>query len=360
MKKLESELQKLKEKYPPMPDACYQGLMDAARSVKEEEKMKRFTFRTVLAAALILALTVAVALAAGQLGLKDMLGDSGYYAMPDSAEQALTDTEKKQFEVGPLSVTLVETLADGNLIYANTLAAAQTPAVLYTWSGDAMDSIDAMHAGALGVEGKISYAEAAQQKNLPLYRISSWLEYDAAYCGGEEMTEAVYGENGEVLCVFMAMTDPEALPEAVNAVLTVRVEECDPATGEPLEDRKWQIQEEITIPVHGVTAEKHYTWEGEGRLEGCTLQAVTARQTCAGVYLTVTLTADESADQDRLYDQLVFADENGVPFPAGISFTGKMDAERWPEMTMERMLGIDLPETMKIMNRDTGSEILLK
>lgn len=200
-----------------------------------------------------------------------------------------------------------------------------------------------------------------EKLRLPLMlQYAEGMTYDAAYCGGEEMTEAVYGENGEVLCVFMAMTNPETLPEAVNAVLTVRVEECDPATGEPLEGKKWQSREEITIPVHGVTAEKHYTWEDAGRLEGCTLQAVTARQTCAGVYLTVTLTADESADQDRLYDQLVFADENGVPFPGGISFTGKMDTECWPEMTMERMPGIDLPETMKIMNRDTGSEILLK
>ena len=90
MKMLENELQNLKEKFPAMTQACHQGLMDAARSVKEEEKMKRFTMRTVLVTALLLALTAAVALAAGQLGLKDLLGDYGTHALPSAALLSVT------------------------------------------------------------------------------------------------------------------------------------------------------------------------------------------------------------------------------------------------------------------------------
>ena len=42
----------LRDAFRPIPDACRDALMDAARSVREEEKMKRFTFRTVLIVAL--------------------------------------------------------------------------------------------------------------------------------------------------------------------------------------------------------------------------------------------------------------------------------------------------------------------
>ena len=112
MNRLERELQNLKDQFPPMPDACHQALMNAARSVKEEEKMKKFTMRTVLVTALILALTAAVALAAGQLGLKDLLGNHGTHALPSAAQEIMENSEKKTFHVGPVSVTLEETLAD--------------------------------------------------------------------------------------------------------------------------------------------------------------------------------------------------------------------------------------------------------
>ena len=364
MKTLERELQNLKEQFPPIPDTCHQALMDAARSVKEEETMKRFTMRTVLVTALILMLTVAAALAAGHLGLKDLLGDHGSHALPNAAQEILENSEKKTFTVGPLSVTLEETLADGYLVYANTLAKAKEPSVIFTWGCDPTDYIYPELAIALGLEERISYLDAAKTLKLPLYQVSSWLEYDAQYQDGEEMGAEVYGENGEVLCVFMAQTNPEKMPEVLEGVLHIRVEQWDLATGESMEGKEWQYEEKLSIPVQGVTAEKNYTWDGTGAIGDYTLQAMNAKQTCAGVYYTAVFKANESASQEAayvLYDALEWKDAAGNAFPAGISFSGAFDLEKWPEVTLGGMWGIDtLPDEMTVTDRENGSAIELK
>lgn len=352
MKMLENELQNLKEKFPDMPEACHQGLMDAARSVKEEEKMKKFTMRTVLVTALILALTAAVALAAGQLGLKDLLGDHGSYALPTAAQEIMENSEKKTFTLGPVSVTLEETLADGYLIYANTLVTAKEPSVLFTWGCDPTDYIYPELAAALGLEGRISYLDAAKQLKLPLYRISSWLEYDYQYQDGEEMSAEVYGENGEVLCVFMAQTDPEKMPEILDGTLHIRVEQWDLDAGESMTGKEWSREEKLSIPVQGVTAEKKYAWEGKGKLGEFTLTEVIAQKTCAGVYYTAVFKADDGANRDAahaLYNALNWMDMEGNAFPAGVSFSGEFDLEAWPRVTLGGMWGIDdLPDSMKL------------
>ena len=57
----------LQDAFPSMPDECRNALMTAARSVKEEEPVKRITVRTRLIAACIIIATAAIAMAAGQI-----------------------------------------------------------------------------------------------------------------------------------------------------------------------------------------------------------------------------------------------------------------------------------------------------
>ena len=57
----------LRSAFAPMPAETRNALMNAARSVKEEEPVKKAAFRTVLIAACVIVATMAVAMAAGQI-----------------------------------------------------------------------------------------------------------------------------------------------------------------------------------------------------------------------------------------------------------------------------------------------------
>ena len=62
----------LRNAFKPTPDKCHNALMTAARSVKEEEPVKRATIRTILIAACIILATMAIAVAAtNSFGWKD-------------------------------------------------------------------------------------------------------------------------------------------------------------------------------------------------------------------------------------------------------------------------------------------------
>ena len=89
----------LKQAFPPMPDDCFQALMHAARSVKEEEPMKKTSFRTVLIAVSLIILTMAVALAANDLGIISFM-DRFRARLPESALDLMAKTENN-LAVGP-------------------------------------------------------------------------------------------------------------------------------------------------------------------------------------------------------------------------------------------------------------------
>jgi hypothetical protein len=57
----------LRDAFAPMPEEAHDALMSAARSVKEDEPVKKAAFRTVLIAACVIVATMAVAMAAGQI-----------------------------------------------------------------------------------------------------------------------------------------------------------------------------------------------------------------------------------------------------------------------------------------------------
>jgi len=69
--KRETELLNLRNAFPDEPESCHEALVQAARSVREDEPVKKVTFRAVLIAALIIAAMMAVAVAANNAGLVD-------------------------------------------------------------------------------------------------------------------------------------------------------------------------------------------------------------------------------------------------------------------------------------------------
>jgi hypothetical protein len=351
----------LKDAFPPMPDTYHAALMNAARSAKEEKNMKRASFRAVLIAAAILVATMVVAFAASQLGLTDFINNT----LPDSAKTVLSATEQKTYSVGPLAITLRETLADGRVTVVTTQAKPADGSNVLV-SGEDREVIPDSEAARLNVPKDTSFVDAAKQANIPLYTVSSYLTIDEDYMGGEEMWDSVWAKDGSILLVDLLKTKPDKVHETLTGTLTLRVRQIDPATGSYIEGKDWRLEEEISIPVNGVTAEKTYTpvSEAEALLAGFTVQSVKAEKTCAGVYLTATLMAGEDAlqeDAEILYKLAEFRDAQGQSYPEGMSLSGSLNDEKWPTVIWEAMISVDdLPDSLQMANVEDGSGVTLK
>lgn len=355
----------LKQAFPPMPDDCYQALMHVARSVKEEEPMKRTSLRAVLIAAAIIILTMAVALAANQLGLIDIMPQFNA-ALPESAHSVLNETKTKTFSVGPLEITLRELLADGRVVIMTTQANAPDgkPAVLVSDSGDITDRLPEALAKRLEVPAESSYLDAAAHKKLPLYFVSSYLEIDYALHNGEEMRAEHYGDDGALLQVDMLQTKAELIKDTLDAILTLHVREIDPGTKEFTPGNDWRIDEKISVPVSHLIAEKTYLPKGEAVLDGYTVKSLKAEQTVAGIYLTTLAEAGPEAKREEVHQTLYtweYAAEDGVPFPGGISMSGSLEDDAWPAVSLHQMIGLgELPQRMKLSGTDGVSRITLE
>lgn len=364
MKKSSMDRIDLRDAFPPMPDQCREALMRAACSVKEDEPMKRISLRAVLIAALIIAATMAIAVAATQLGLKDLLGDNT--ALPEAAQGVLSATEQKTYAVGPVAITLRETLADGHLVYVTCQAQPEKEktGLVMDHNSDFAEGVSDELAAYLNVEKGLTFCQAAQQAKLALYQASAYLTLEPGLIQGEEMMDCVYGEDGSVLLVDMLQTKPEAMGESVTGTLTMTVWELDPATGERMEGKEWTREEAVSIPVNSAAEEKSYAPEGESRLLGYTLQSVQAEKTCAGVYLRAVFQAPEGASQESAYDlyTLEYQDVQGASLPGGISFSGGLDETAiWPTVVLESMLGLEqLPASLTLVDPASGSTVTVK
>lgn len=348
----------LRNAFAPMPDKCRDALMNAALSTKKENTMKRASFRVVLIAAIIIVATIMVALAAGQLGLNDLFTSFYRTTLPESAKNVLAATEQKAYAVGPLTITLCETLADGRVVYANTRAmpADGTPALIQMSNGDLSMGIPDSEAARLNVPKGTSFLNAAKQAGVPLYTVSSYMTIDGAYIDGQEMRDILWSEDGSALFVDMLTTNPNLVRETLTGILTLRVREINADKGGYIEDKDWKTKEEITIPVNGVTAEKTYLPENEAQLSVYTVKSVKAEQTCAGTYLTATLTARDGvlATDVWMLDNFVrFADAQGVPFALGMNLSSNLGYIEWPNLVWEFMVSADaLPESIKVIYED--------
>lgn len=364
----------LKNAFAPMPEKHHDALMNAARSVKEEKEMKRASFRVALIAASILAVTMAAALAATQLGLIDLFKKDYNITLPDSATTVLSATEQKTYTVGPLTITLRETLSDGRIAYVTTQAKTSdgSLALIQSSSGDLSDFIQKSEAARLKVPEGTNFIDAARQANVPLYVVSSYLTIDekyylttdGEYMGGEEMQSSIWAGDGSILLVDMLQPYPGAVPETLPGTLTLQVRQIDSATSSSVKDGEWKLEEEISIPVNGVTAEKTYTPSGEAQLSGFTVKNIKAEKTCAGVYLFATMTAGDKASKDdawTLGKYVEFRDAQGKAFPIGINLSGSLDDKNWPTFIYQSMISADaLPDTLQMANSQDGSAVTLK
>lgn len=346
----------LRSAFGPEPEECHTALMAAARSVKEEGRTAGKGFRTLaMAAVLILAMT-AVAFAAGQAGLREWLEQFMGVTPPQAAQQVLTATEKATYEVGPLTMTVNETLADGRLTYLTVNAASKDNALVYDASGDPYDPVGTARANALNnldIQAETPLAQAAQKSGLPLYSVMAWLQLEEGISDGTEMMDALCQEDGSVLLIDMLTTDPGLVGDTLNVDIYLRVKQIDPVTLETIGDA-WQTVEQRSLTVYGVTDTRDYQPQGDGVLnDSLTVVGAKAELTCAGVYVTIRarladgMTYSNAEGAGFLYTELL--DDAGNAFPNGISLSGAVTQAENGLVQIEQMIGLDaLPESITI------------
>lgn len=355
----------LQSAFGPEPEACHAALMAAARSVKEERRPAR-SLRTLAVAALMLLCMMAAAFAASRAGLLDWLWQDMGVRTPASASKVLAATRQETYTVGPLAMTVTETLADGHLAYLTVNAAGTDGAALvYEGSGDLFDPVGTTLAKALNhpdILAETTLVQAARKSGLPLYSVMAWLQLEEGVGEGTEMMDALRQEDGSLLLIDMLLTDPARVGDSLNASIYLRVKQIDPVTMEPME-KAWQTVEQRTLTINGVTQQRNYLPQDNAALnDGLTITGVMAEQTCAGVYVTIAMDTRKDMTCEELWNSglaaLSLLDASGNDLPDGISLTSDLlcaDGSPLPEdgpvgqVQFQMMLGVDaLPESMTI------------
>lgn len=358
----------LRTAFPDMPEKCRDAALNAARSVREERKMKKITLRAALIAALIIVATTTAAMAATDaLGWTDFFTLYDNTTVPRAAQEIMNATEAKTYEVGPLTFTVKQLLCDGRLAMSATdIRTTDGSEALYCCDpGDVLgcngENGEAL-AKRLGLPESTTYVDAAKQLNLPLYWPRAILIPAEEYDGGEEMEDPLWNEDNTMTYFSMAYLDQDKTKElnALPTEILLRVSMIDPETGEEIESSVIRQREQIEIPVQGVVAEKDYAPVEAFTLNGYTLVSVHAEQTVAGVYLDRVYEADEEAKKiyetagpDETFDIVcelwegTWVQENGQGFPEGISLSGEYDDEDFPLLHFRDMISVDkMPDTL--------------
>lgn len=312
----------------------------------------------VLIVALVLALTTGAYAAAVRLGLVDFVGGGYIGPIPQSALEVLQSTETQSWEVGPVTITLNETIADGHLVYVICQARMTdgSDALLYNWDCFEMRT-PAVLKERLGLEGDWLALAAAGYDGV-ICSVQTRLELDPAVTSGDEMElDPAYGSDGSLLNAYMVSTDASTLGETVTGQLRVDVrlmQVNDAWLGEysihwDAEVReKWTEYFPVEIPVIGTLETKTYLPVEGGEFSWGTLERVDVERTPAGVYAYIrVLVTDPSVNMHRVGCGL--RDENDEDLPGGIYPASGFDDSAWPEVTWMDYFGADeLPETLMV------------
>ncbi len=354
----------LKNAIPPFPEDCYQALMDAARSVQEEQKpMKRNITRTMILVFALLISTVTAAYAASQLGLADFFGSR--YVLTESAKEALAQTKQQTWEIGPVTFTLRETIADGHLAYVAVDARMTSGEKALLVNPDAYaddpiqpDTLEIVHAQ----KGE-TWIDLGKRLGLPVYQLCCDQNLEESLLGGEQMIAGLSAEDGSALCISEVMTNPDTVQDTLPVTLHMHVRQID-ESGETMEGRDWRLDTDITIPVGTIrnvdgSAPQIYTYAAEHASDGS--QPVTGAElafTSAGAYLTITYQAPEGLTLEEAYKgntairwrdlcETVPCDAQGNRLPNGIAMFWLHNDSHWPVITTTHMLGLEeAPETI--------------
>lgn len=360
-----------KQTFGEVPESFSARVQVALRRTQEEEKpVKKFTFRTVLIAAVVMMSMMAVAIAATNGRLVDWFQEHYGAELPKAAQKVLNATEKTVLETDLATFTVNELLCDGKIAYltAEVQLKEEGTAILYPSASDPTDRIGEKLAAKLnhpGVNAKTSYAEAAKAMGLPLYTVGAWMEIEDQERIDSEMMDYSVLENGNLMLVRMLYMR-EALPlSAKNLPITLwaQVLQVDVDTLESVEGSRQRTSEAYTLPVHGVTEIAKYGLQEEGVLsDRFRLTGVKAQKTSAGVYVFIQTKADQPMTMDEFFemnDEWYVLDAQGNRFPTGISLSGEYLDGNGKPLTWDDNAMVDEVQFMLMISVDKMPETLI-
>ena len=353
------DMNRLRDAFPAENPACRDALLAAARSVKEDEPVRKVSYRAVLLAAAIIIATVSIAVAAGQLlGWTDFFAGYGDI-LPESAQRIMGEKwNEHTFTVGGVTFTTRELYCDGNIAMASTEITAPDGALV---AAEPFDPIKAngengrQAAERLSVAPETTWLDAAKQLGKKLYSVRACLEVPQELMGDGGMEDPLYSETG--LTYFsMAFMNGTAQGEMIEATLFLRAAEIDPATGEELSVET--ARETVAIFLEAPVAQAVYTADAPFAPDGYVLTGVRAELMPAGLYIDADFTAPEGAAPDAVYDLWGnetprWLDASGEPYPTGVNLSSYLNVERHPAVVYEDMLPLgELPDSLVLEVND--------
>lgn len=357
----------LRSAFEPMPDGCYNALMKAARSVKEEKPVKRTVFRTVVIAVCIILAAMAAAVAAGSiLGWNDFFKLYHDVAVPQTAQEIMAASQPESFQLGDIIFTVRERYSDAYLAMITTeahLAEGVTGIVTADAPFDPIGAYgdnSAAVAARLGVDPGMTWAEAARQLNVPLYSVTALLETPEALSGGESFADPLFNEDGSLS--YFSLQPLNGMADAAQFACQVwlRVERVNLDDPEHPADER-QAYEPLSIAMQPTPDAQEYAVPAEVQAQGnFTLESVQAQLTPSGVHVTAVFAAQAGATEEQAYDRLgevQFVQPDGSEYPTGMNLSGGIsNLDRWPQVEVKQMIGTEkIPERIG-MSFDDGQQ----
>lgn len=362
----------LRNAFSPVPPDVRELLVQTARSVKEEEKVKTRKYRLspVLLAALIVFATMSVGLAVSEsVGWSDFFGRFHHGSVPAPMQQALNQAEHTTYELGPVTFTVDQALCDGMTgIVSISARTTDGSAALLASTEDFNMPISSSYLDTelarLGLEEGTTWLEAAKQKNLPLYAVHA-VPRPGQYAD-DQYEDYLHDAEGAFVDFSGFTVDPEELGDTVSLELFLSVSAIDPETGEITQ--QWQDRPEYTVPVdRSILAEKTYTPEEPLDAAGLRLENVRMELRITGAYVYTTFTASDSVDHENeawMEDcyQVEIMSADGDSFSTGVSMSGSCDDSAWPTVVLSDTIMIDaLPDAIGVkLSYDDETVHLLK
>lgn len=334
------------------PERCHQALMNAARSVQEEEKtMKRTPIRTLLIAAVVVLSMLTTAFAAGEIfGWTDFLGEGGAQ-LPQDAVKQMQHINGDSWEVGPFTFTVKELLTDGRIALSSVHIATTdgSPALL---CADPYDVVGAngengrAYADKLGIDPMTTWVEAAKQLDLPLYNVRGIIDLAAEYSSGDGYEDPLWSLDGSMTYFCLISLNAEKVQDELPVQFFLRATKIDLATAEDVET--WVDREQcVTIPVQGILEKKTYQPTDDVVIAGLKLERIDAQRYVTGAYVDCVFTAGEGVTEDdayKLYD-LTIRDTKGNELPGGVDLSASVDVSNWPTVVLHDLFGVEqLPD----------------
>ncbi len=338
----------------PIPKQCYDALMHAAYSVKEEEPVKRAPWKAALIAALIIMAAMAVAFAATRLGWIDYYDGQFGITVPIAAKEALEESVPLTYQVGPMTFTFQQLLTDNHIAMSSAhVHMSDASKALYADDTNVYEAIGAISDTVpklYELDPGMTWLEAARQLDMPLYGIRALIEVEEPYAGGESMEDALWNADGSIAYFSMPTLTPKMVDDALPLTLYMAVTEFDPETGEVM--NKWTQRERITLPALPLLDERTYKPVDANEGNGIKLESVHAEQYATGIYLTAAFTMPEGISseeaQETLYG-LSILDGEGMELPDGLNLSTSADASTLPFATLEVMTSLEkLPNRLLI------------